>query len=97
MSSEAFRIQGRRTRFRQGMTLAFSVCLLLGVVMAIVPGPRPSASTDSPSRLALSLDLSIMPSEMSTPTTRQPTVLARKQGVVPAPQPTSRTYVSLSV
>jgi hypothetical protein len=47
MNSESIRIQGRRTRFGQGLTLAVSVCLLVVVFMAIVPGHRPSANADS--------------------------------------------------
>ncbi|MEJ2737208.1 MAG: hypothetical protein P8189_27215, partial [Anaerolineae bacterium] len=49
MNSESIRIQGRRARFGQGLTRVISVCLLLGVFMAIVPGHRPSANADSPS------------------------------------------------
>ena len=49
MNSELFRIQGRRARFGQGLTLAFFVCLLLGVVMAVVLGYQPSVSAASPS------------------------------------------------
>lgn len=50
------------------------------------------ATSATLSFLALSLDRSIILTEMSTPTTRQPCLFARKQAVTPAPQPTSNMY-----